>query len=69
MKCSNCGSPEGRHVSYDLDLPTLCLCGVCSLLLVSDLELFDSLGARHRRTGQPVLPALRRSPPPSPPGG
>lgn len=49
--CQNCAQREGQAVSYDLDLPTVTLCGICQLALVSDRELFDDLG--RRRTSKP----------------
>jgi hypothetical protein len=44
VTCSNCGSSE--HVatrSYDMDLPTVVLCNICALLIVSDPVMFDEL--------------------------
>jgi hypothetical protein len=46
--CSNCRTTE--HVaarSYDLDLPTVLLCDVCSVLLVTDYEMFQDLRGRR----------------------
>lgn len=48
LLCSNCRQAEGYHRSLDLDLPSVVLCDVCSLALVSDRELFKRLGDGRR---------------------
>jgi hypothetical protein len=51
--CQNCEGPDGRAVSYDLDLPTVVLCGICSLLLVTNPAMFDEVRGKQLRV-QPV---------------
>lgn len=45
--CQNCGKPNADPRSFDLDLPTVWLCGICSVLIVTDRELFDEIGGRE----------------------
>lgn len=47
--CQNCAHPDSDPLSYDLDLPTVHLCRLCSLTIVADPALFEDMG-RHRRT-------------------
>lgn len=47
MHCSNCGAENAKPRSYDLDLPTVVLCAMCSVLLVTDMEMFEDVGKRH----------------------
>ena len=47
--CANCASDEGRAVSFDLDLPTIVLCPMCSFLIVSDRAVFDEMGRTGKR--------------------
>lgn len=50
FRCVNCGTLEDVALrSYDLDLPTIALCGWCSLLIVTDREMFDALRGRRTR--------------------
>jgi hypothetical protein len=47
MVCANCGGEwEVRDLSFDMDLPLIRLCGLCSILIVTDMEEFDRLGER-----------------------
>ena len=47
MPCQNCGHPEADPLGFDLDLPTVWLCKVCALLIVTDQAMFDELGGRQ----------------------
>lgn len=50
MNCSNCGTTEDvAPRSFDLDLPALVLCNVCTYALIHDRELFEYLGRARRR--------------------
>lgn len=53
MKCINCQVEDGTVFdwSFDLDLPHLRLCRMCSILIVSDPAMFNEL----------TKPAPRRS--------
>lgn len=46
--CQNCGHPDADPLSYDLDLPTVHLCRLCSLTIVADPDLFEDMGRRRR---------------------
>jgi hypothetical protein len=63
VTCTNCGQDGAAHLSLDLDLPVVTLCDFCALALTCNKELFDEIGAEHKRTGKPVLhkPVKRRS--------
>lgn len=45
MRCSNCQIQDDTvaHWSYDLDLPKIRLCRICSYLIVADPDMFDEL--------------------------
>lgn len=44
LVCSNCGGTWNvKRLSYDLDLPTIVLCGVCAILIVTNPEEFKGL--------------------------
>lgn len=48
VTCSNCSTTENvATYSYDLDLPKIRLCRVCSVLIVTDPELFEELGRKR----------------------
>jgi hypothetical protein len=48
--CQNCGSADRvADLSFDIDLPTVRLCGMCSLTITLNRELFDEMGERYRR--------------------
>lgn len=47
--CQNCKAPNADLVSFDMDLPTVRLCRLCSVTISSDPELFDDMGKRSRR--------------------
>lgn len=50
MICQNCGSADRvADLSFDIDLPTVRLCGMCSLTITLNRELFDEMGERYRR--------------------
>jgi hypothetical protein len=43
-ECSNCGGTEDvAPVSFDMDLPTIMLCRICSFLIVSDPVMFNAM--------------------------
>lgn len=49
LSCSNCGTTTGvAHVSFDLDLPTIALCRICRITIVSDPVLFEKMGRGGR---------------------
>ncbi|HEY2195579.1 MAG TPA: hypothetical protein VGH76_25205 [Actinomycetospora sp.] len=47
-ECTNCGGPDGERLSFDLDLPPIVMCQYCSILMVTNRELFDKVGGRGR---------------------
>lgn len=47
--CQNCGNPEADLVSFDLDLPDIRLCQICSVAITLDRDLFDDMGKRRTR--------------------
>ena len=48
--CANCGGVENvRLLSFDLDLPAVRLCGLCSLTIVADQEMFEAMGKRKKK--------------------
>ena len=38
-----------RLLSFDLDLPAVRLCGLCSLTIVADQEMFEAMGKRNKK--------------------
>ena len=47
--CSNCGAiRDVAWYSFDVDLPKLRLCRLCSFVIGHDQELFDHLGRKRR---------------------
>lgn len=47
--CVNCGAiKDVARYSFDIDLPKLVLCRLCSFLIVDDQESFDHLGRKRR---------------------
>lgn len=52
MTYSNCGTTEDvAPRSFDLDLPALVLCNICTYALVHGSELFEDLGGKSKRDG------------------
>jgi hypothetical protein len=47
--CINCGNPEAALYSFDLDLPNIRLCPVCSVTITLDPKRFDDMGSRRRK--------------------
>jgi hypothetical protein len=45
MRCSNCQVQDDTvaYWSFDLDLPKIRLCRICSYLIVADPDMFDEL--------------------------
>lgn len=47
--CWNCVSSKDVHrVSFTRDLPTVALCGICRIMIMTDREQFDQMG-KHRK--------------------
>ncbi len=49
LVCSNCDAPDARRYSFDLDLPAVTLCGICSVTIVAQPDMFDEMGKRAQR--------------------
>lgn len=49
LVCSNCGAPNADRLSFDLDLPAVTLCRICSVSIVAQPDLFAEMGRRAQR--------------------
>lgn len=50
LSCTNCGSTRDvRRLSFDMDLPVIQLCLICSFTIVCDRPLFEKMG-KHKST-------------------
>lgn len=50
LVCSNCDAPDAQRYSFDdLDLPTVTLCGLCSVTIVAQPDMFAEMGKRAQR--------------------
>lgn len=47
--CQNCGNPDADLVSFDMDLPNVRMCPLCSVTSTMDRGLFDQMGDAYRR--------------------
>lgn len=52
--CSNCGDPDGKRWSFDLDLPAIALCDPCSVTIAMQPDVFEAMGRRQRRRMRPA---------------